>query len=219
MMADVTFQITQIEPQKYNSGRVNIYLDGSFAFGLDGETLLRHHLHEGDVISERTIDGILLVEERIRAKGKALALLRYRARSIKELDGRLRESHFSERTIKRVIEDFIRAGLLDDQKFASAFAQTKMLQKPVSKRLMKQELLSHGISETIADETLQEVFSEQSESEIAEELIRRRLKHQETIDMKTKKRLTDFLLRRGFDYNVIREALTKETGDLKSSDT
>jgi regulatory protein len=171
------------------------------------------------VISERTIDGILLVEERIRAKGKALALLRYRARSIKELDGRLRESHFSERTIKRVIEDFIRAGLLDDQKFASAFAQTKMLQKPVSKRLMKQELLSHGISETIADETLQEVFSEQSESEIAEELIRRRLKHQETIDMKTKKRLTDFLLRRGFDYNVIREALTKETGDLKSSDT
>jgi len=218
-MGEETFRITQIETQKHHSGRVNIYLDGSFAFGLDKETVLRHHLHKGDELTESTIDDILLVEERTKAKEKALALLSYRARSIKELEDKLKDKHFSERTVKRVVDDFSRVGLLDDSKYASSFAQTKMIQKPMGKRLLKQELFSRGISDSIAERTIEEVYSGKDEIEIARELVRRRIRYKKIGDKKIKKRLASFLFRRGFDWNIIENVLQKEMGDISSDET
>jgi len=51
-MAEITYRITQIEPQKRREDRVNIYLNGIFAFGLNKEVVLKHHLHEGDELKE-----------------------------------------------------------------------------------------------------------------------------------------------------------------------
>ena len=218
-MGEETFRITEIEPQKHHKNRVNIYLDGAFAFGLNEETVIQQHLHEEDVITADMIDDILLVEERTRAREKALALLAYRARSIEEMSQRLKEKQYSERTIQRIIDDFVRVGLLDDEKFASAFAQTKMVQKPIGKRLLRQELLSRGIQKDIIEETIHELYSGRSEKEWATELIRRRLKNKTTADQRLRKRLTDLLLRRGFDWNVIGDVLPKELGDHSSPET
>ena len=70
-MGEVTYRITQIEPQKHSRDRVNVYLDGAFAFGLEKEVLLVHSLHEGEEITDQLIDQVLLLEERTRAKKKA----------------------------------------------------------------------------------------------------------------------------------------------------
>jgi len=37
-MEDIRFRITALEPQKHSENRVNVFLDGAFAFGLDRET-------------------------------------------------------------------------------------------------------------------------------------------------------------------------------------
>lgn len=212
-MEKVTHRITQIESQKRREDRVNIYLDGTFAFGLDKEVALKYQLHEGDELTESMIDDVLLAEERTRAKQKALALLSYRARSVNELRKKLKEKDFSERTINRVIEDFLRVGLLDDTKFASDFVHSKMAQKPMGKRLLRQELFSKGVDEETTEKAIAEVYGDRSEIEVARELTRKRVKRyggSEEEAKKKKRRLSDFLLRRGFDWEVITTMLQEE---------
>jgi regulatory protein len=209
-LTESNYHITEIEPQKKNENRVNVYLNGSFAFGLKKEVLLQHHLHKGDQISDHLIDEVLLSEEKSRAKEKALRLLSYRARSVVELRKKLLEKEYSERTVHYVIEDFLRVGLLDDRAFALTYARSRMVQKPMGKRLLKQELLMKGISEEITEKSIKEAYDKQTEEEIAESLIKKRIKRykgEET--QKMKKKLSDFLFRRGFNWDVISAVLSK----------
>jgi regulatory protein len=213
-MCDVTYKITQIETQKKDPDRVSIYLEGAFAFGLEREVILRHHLHEGDEITEHEIDEILLVEERARAKKKALSYLNYRARSTKELERKLLDKGFSERTVHRVIDDFSRVGLLDDSQFATAYVHSKMLQKPMGKRLLRKELWAMGIDEATIERTIGDVYGQRSEADVAREMVQKRMQRFTDIEpgsKKVKKKLTDFLLRRGFDWDVIAEVIHNQT--------
>lgn len=211
-MVEVVYRITQIEQQKRHEDRVNIYLDGAFAFGLEKEVVLRHNLREGNELTESLIDEVLLSEERTRAKEKALSFLSYRARSVEELKKRLKDRGFSERTVNRVIDDFLRVGLLNDKEFALSFVHSKMVQKPMGKRLLKQELLLKGIQEEIAESAVEEVYGVRSEVEVARELIQRRIqRYQGDNDKKLRKKLVDFLFRRGFNWEVISEVLEGNT--------
>jgi len=199
---------------------MNIYLDGTFAFGLDQEVVIRHHLHEGDELSETLIDNILLVEERTRAKEKALSFLNYRARSKAELKKKLQEKNFSERTIQRVIDDLIRVGLLDDKQFAALYIHSRMVQKPMSKRLLRQDLLFKGIDEDMATEAIEAGYGPRSETEVAGDLVRRRMQSSsapERDEKKRRRRLSDFLKRRGFSWDVISEVLRENSIDVDFS--
>lgn len=208
-----TFRITRLETQKHDNERVSVYLDDAYAFGIKKEVILRHNLHEGDEISEEKIYEILLVEERTKAKEKALSLLGYRARSTNELKKKLSEKGFSERTIDRVITDFKRVGLLDDTQFAAMYVRSRMLQRPMGKRLLKQELRQKGITEDIIDPVLADEYGEESEVEVARKLILKKRKKPLGDDIsaqKEKKKLYNFLVRRGFDWEVISCALQED---------
>jgi regulatory protein len=153
------------------------------------------------------------MEERARAKQKALELLAYRARSVEELRKKLKAKDFSERTIDRVIDDFLQVGLLDDSQFASAYVHSRMVQKPMGKRLLRQELFSKGIDEEKAEKAIEELYSDRSEFDVAKDLVQKRVrksKGSEEEMKKQKKKLSQFLLRRGFDWGVISEVLQEE---------
>ncbi len=209
-MEEATYIITQIESQKKNIHRFNIYLDGTFAFGLEEEVALKHHLHEGDRLKESTIEEILLVEERTRAKEKALRLLSYRMRSVEELRKKLNEKKFTKMSVEPVIQDLLRVGLLDDRQFATAYVQTHMIQKPISKRLLHQELLSKGIDDDIAEQAVEKEYGARSETEVAIDLVRKKIEKYRSGQVepkKIRKKISDFLLRRGFNWDVIGEVM------------
>jgi regulatory protein len=201
-------KITQIETQKRNENRVSIYLDGSFAFGIAREVLIQNRLHEGDELSKKDIEDILLVEEIRAAKDKALRFLSYRDRSVLELTAKLADRDFSEWVIDIVVRDFLRVGLLDDDRFARAFAQTMMTQKPVAKRLLMHHLKMKGIEGESARLAVEEAYQGRTEAGVAGELASRRLERLgKGMDLRGKKRISDFLARRGFAWETIRTVL------------
>jgi regulatory protein len=199
----MTYRITHIEHQKKDKGRVNLYLDGAFAFGLSEEVVLKHHLNEGDEIEESTINDVLLFEEIIKAKQKALSLLSYRARSVDELKKRLKDKGFSEQIIIFVVKDFLRVGLLNDKEFASSYAQTRMIQKPMSKELLFKELAAKGIDEETALQTINAAYGEKTEYDVARDLIKKKKNKIYTNEKNIEKKISDFLFRRGFKWEVI----------------
>ncbi len=208
-MDDQRFRVTRIETQKHDENRASVYLDGVYGFGVDREVLIRHPLHEGDTLSDTEIDGILLSEELQKAKQKALTLLSYRDRSVEELKRALSIKGFQERTVRHVVADFLRVGLLDDRRFASAYAQSRMLMKPVGRRLLKKWLLEKGIGEKIAEQTVDDMVAEGDEEALARNLALKRIgKVRQEGRLKARKKLSEFLMRRGFDWDVISSVLS-----------
>jgi regulatory protein len=201
--------ITKIETQEKNPKRKSIYLDEQFAFGLDQETVYRYELREGDRLAQKKIDEILKSEERRRAKEKALNYLSYRARSEKEIKDKLKKKEFPGTIIDEVISDLKRLNLVDDFEFASLWIKDRLEHKPKGERVLKLELLKKGIKKEIIQKALEEFYpSKTEEMEIALELVKKRERRYKDLDkMVAKRRLFNFLLRRGFSYEVVREAL------------
>ncbi len=211
-----TYRITEIETQQHDENRVNIYLDGAFAFGLEKEVVIRHGLHEGDELTDAMIDDILLMEERTRAKEKALLYLSHRDLSIEEMRKKLALKRFPDRVIQRILDDLKRVGLLDDRKFALSYGNARLRARSMGKRILRQELLMKGLAEDVVNEAVEAVYADRSEEEMCRQIVESRLKKMKNVSRTSRKKIAGFLLRRGFDWDTIHTALPETLWDIET---
>jgi regulatory protein len=205
-------RITKIESQKKNPKRRSIFLDGEFAFGLDEEVLYKYGLKIGEELDQKKIDQILESEVKKESKDAALKFLSYRMRSEKEVRDKLRKKEFAQDIIDEVIGDLKRVNLLDDYEFTSAWIRDRISNKPRGKTLLKQELWKKGIKDETIEKVLKEYFEdEEEELNLAKNLLEKRKKRYENLDKNiAKRRMMSFLLRRGFSYEIVKQALKIE---------
>lgn len=145
-------------------------------------------------------------DEKKRIKEKAFRYLAGRAHSVKELQVKLSQKGFPDPLIAEVIHEFKEKKFLDDEEFALSFARSRMVKKPMGGRLLRQELWQKGVSKDLIDKAIRDVYSARSEAELARALAEKRLARYEDLETRRKKkRLNDFLLRRGFDWEIARE--------------
>ncbi len=202
--------ITEISVQQKRKNRCSIFLDDEYAFGLDQEVVLQFGLKKGDQLTEQQINDLLFNEERKRAKDRALRLLSYRDRSEKEIRTKLQQIGYDGAIIEWVIDELKRLKFLDDERFAQSFAQTQMITRPVGEYYLRRELKNKGLEEPLIEQTIEQVFQEKDQSVVALELAAQRKKRYGNLDeIKAKKRVSDFLLRRGFDWDVVAEVMER----------
>ncbi len=203
-------RITKIEGQKNNPSRKNIYVDGEFAVGISAETLLRFGLRTGDEIDESRLKALQAAEELQSAKQAALRLLARRPRSEREIRDKLREKEFGDEEIRQAIASLRSAGILDDEAFARTFIRDQLTIRPKGPVALKQKLLLLGIKKEIIDAALEEAFRESSQEEIALEAARKFLRRTAHGDLRsTRQKLSAFLSRRGFSWEVIAGVMSK----------
>ncbi len=139
-----------------------------------------------------------------KAKADASRLLRFRPRSVKEMAQRLKQKGHRGFVVAQVIDELKEKKLLDDKIFSRLWIGDRMNLKPSGRNLISRELKAKGVD----DETIAGAFSELEgsfdEYEIAMPLVRGKMAHMKGIEKeKAKKKLLDFLGRRGFSYNTI----------------
>lgn len=206
--------ITKIVVQKKRKDRVSIFLNDEFAFGLHQDIVFQFALKKGDQLSENQIEEMLVSEEKKKAKERGLNFLSYRDRSEKEMRTKLKDVGFDESIIDWLIEDLKRLDLINDRKFALNFASSKLTIKPMGEFLLKRELFQKGIHPALIDETIEKVYSELSQQELACQLADKRKRMLNNIDeQKAKKRVSDFLLRRGFNWDIVSQVI-EQWGDI-----
>ncbi|HOT95845.1 MAG TPA: RecX family transcriptional regulator [bacterium] len=199
-----THTVTAIEMQKKDASRISVFLDGEFAFGLHQDVLLECGIAKGDQLTAERVEAILALEERRRAKEKALRLLAVRSRSRKELTDRLKQALFSPAAVESALAEMERLGFLDDADFARMWGRNRTATRPTGAFMLRQELRQKGLNDAEIEQGLQAAFQDQSEAEVARALAVRRKKNLGAIPPeKAKKRLQDFLLRRGFGWEVV----------------
>ena len=156
-------------------------------------------------------DRIIKDVEKARQKtfDRAVNLLTYKPRSIMELQTRLMEKEWTNSAIvEEVIKKLESYGYLDDAQFAKNFASSKIRQKPIGKRVLKQKLAEKKLDKETVEQAIENAFAETPEAEIIDRAIEKRLrvkgKPTERADVK---KFYDFLLRQGFSYDLVRDKM------------
>ena len=212
-------RITKVVPQKRNPKRLSIYLEGHFALGIDAHIAQEMGLRQGMELSRGQLQKISLAEEKWRAKNFALDFIGYRARSIWEVAQRLKKRGHSQKIIEQVLGELRHSGFLDDVQFAAQWAKGRMAIKPLGERLLRHELKLKGIADELVEKTVAKTFGHISQKELAADLLRARRQRYFALDeVKAKRRMADFLLRRGFSREIVWEVVERVRSEGMGTD-
>ena len=191
-------KITAIEAQKNNPKRVNLYLDGEFAFGL--ERFVAAWLTVGQALDEEKIAKLQADESGEKAYQQAMLFLSYRARSEAEIRKNLEKHQIPPAVLDETIQRLREARLVDDEQFAQSWVANRSEFRPRSRRALAVELKRKGLAES-AIKSATEAVDEKALAYAAAQKRVRRLEGLEWIEFR--KKLGEFLARRGFAYEVI----------------
>ena len=183
---------------------MNIHLDGEFAFGLT--RIIAAWLRVGQELSEEKIEQLQAEEARERAFQQAMLFLSYRARSESEIRQNLRKHEYPEPVIEQTITRLRENGLANDKQFARAWVENRSTFRPRSRRLMAMELRQKGLDAEAVSSAVERVDDEALAYEAAQKRAAR-LKDLEWNEFR--KKLSDFLARRGFSYSVVAPVVTR----------
>ena len=193
--------------------RVNVFLDGKFAFSLEAEVAVREGLGVGQELSEGDIEALTGADLFQRCLNAALHYLGYRPRSEAELRQRLRRRGFNGGNVEATLDKLKEQGLVNDLAFAEFWKDTRQSFSPRSQWLTRAELRQKGVAEDIIDRVVADVDDEDSAYRAAASKARSLPK---TDYQSFRRRLGEYLKRRGFGYGVINHTVQQVWQEMES---
>ena len=204
--------VTKITAQVRDPKRSSVFLDGEFAFGIATDRVLERGLAPKDVLTAERVTELIALDTTDRAIVAGMELLSYRPRSTREIRDRLARKGFTEPAVDAAIERLAGWGYLNDGDFARRWVENRIEHRPRGSRLLAQELRHKGIDRELIGETLEEADID----ELAAALQAGERKAQSYAKLEpavAKRRLSGFLLRRGFTGGTVRQATEQLLGE------
>jgi regulatory protein len=153
-------------------------------------------------------------EEVAGARDYALALLARRPYPRRLLENKLRQKGFSEAAIGVTVAFLVEYHYLNDLEFAARWVSSRSRTRPSGKRRLEQELVARGIDPLQARAVIQQELPPEEELRAAIDLLKSRCRRAPGApDPGLTRRLGEFLLRRGYDYETVKKALEHILGD------
>jgi regulatory protein len=205
--------ITSLEVQKRNKERVNVYLDGEYAFAVT--VVVAAGLRKGQFLNDAEIEQFKDQDEQNRAYYHAIFYLGFRARSRAELERYLRDKGYSAPVIAATMDRLRAEEYLDDTAFAQTWVEERERFNPKSARALRYELKQKGLDETAIEDALTGLDEDESAWRALEGKLRQWQKLEEP---DFKKKALGFLSRRGFSYSVARGAADRAWNSLSSDE-
>jgi len=204
-------KITALKLQKRNNNRVNVYLDGMYAFGLT--RIVAAWLKVGQELSVEKIHQLQEKDAIEIALQRALNYISYRPRSVNEVRKNLKKKEIQNHIINEVMERLQRGGLVDDQKFAEFWVENRSEFRPRGSHVLRMELRQKGIS----DKIINSVTSKIDEDYLAYQAAIKQARKFRGLEWQDfRKKMYGFLTRKGFDYGIISTVIQKAWEEISS---
>jgi len=198
-------KITALRVGKGRKKRVNVFLDDRFAFSLEAEVVIKEGLQVGQELSASQIEALAKLDHFHRCLNATTHYLGYRPRSVFEVRERLQRRGFDDNTIGVVIAKLKEQGLVDDLAFAQFWKENRDSFSPRSQWLTKLELRQKGVADDIIDQVIK--IDDDDSAYRAALSKARRLSRSDYQDFR--RRLGEYLKRRGFGYGVINHTIER----------
>lgn len=191
-------KITDLQIQKNNKTRANVFIDGEFAFALEMITVMKLGLKIGQEVSAERIRDAVVDSERAVAFDKAVNYLSRSGKTVCRMREYLVDRGFGKDTVDYVIDKLIDYRYLDDEAYARMYVEQNSATKGA--RRLKQELAQRGIERSLAESASEqdEAYALSNASRLAEKYLQGKPR-----DLKNLQRLQRHLLSRGYDYDVV----------------
>jgi regulatory protein len=206
-------KITSLSLQKRNHQRVNVYLDGEFAFGL--ARIVAAWLKEGQEISDEKIEQLQAEDAREVAYQRAINYLKYRPRSEAELCQDLKKHNVSAEIISSTLERLRLGGLVNDEHFAHLWVENRSELHPRSRLAIAYELKKRGIDRQVIEQSLEPLDDE----ELAYQAGLKQARKFDRLEwLEFRKKLYGYLARRGFNYEACEAAVKRIWAEIHPVD-
>jgi len=206
-------KITTLRVGRGRRKRVNVSLDGRFAFSLEAEVAIKEGLQVGQELSTSQIEALARFDHYHRCLNAAAHYLSYRPRSEFELRERLHQRGFDGDSVEAVLAKLKEQGLVDDMAFAQFWKDNRESFSPRSQWLTKLELRRKGVANNIIDQIADTIDDEDSAYRAA-------LSKARSLSLSDyqnfRRRLGDYLKRRGFGYGAINHTVERLWPELGS---
>jgi len=207
-------KITALRPQKRNSRRVNVSLDGEFAFGLAASLL--GSLQVGDELVQDEIQALQRKDSVEAARQRAVRLISRRPRSERELRRYFDRHEVPQEVAEAALAELRQTSLVDDEAFAETWVENRTAFRPRGELALRAELKAKGVPR-LAIEAALEDFAEEEAIWAAGRKAARRYQNLSKDDFR--QRVGAYLGRRGFRYPMIAsvvDGLWQSTADDES---
>ncbi|HSU97323.1 MAG TPA: regulatory protein RecX [Gemmatimonadaceae bacterium] len=141
---------------------------------------------------------------------RALDLLSARPYTVRQLRRKLIQKEVPADEADAVIERLVGAGLLDDERYALAYARSKLVGQGSSARRISQDLARKGVSTELSKQAIEQVVIDEEidTRAVIERVARKKLASMGDLEpVVLRRRLFAFLARRGYEMDEIREVV------------
>lgn len=197
-------KIEALKPSKRIKGRWLAELEDGSILRVGENEVVAFALHSGKELTPELADALIAAAHKSGLQEKALNALAQKPLSGKELQRKVKQWEGSDEEAEAICARMEELGLINDASYADLLAQHYRA-KGYGPRKIKDEFFKRGIDRSLWDAVLQNPDEDTSP---IDRFIQQKLKGT-TPDDKEIKRVSDALLRRGFSWGEVREALRR----------
>jgi len=216
-----TWTITRLAPGVRDPNRVNVFLDGHFAFSLDIAQVVDLDVKIHQKVDKERLKALQCASEFGKLYQRTLEWVLTRPHSERETRDYLKRRKFKRQMLNRqrareekrplpeiqdeiaaqVVERLIEKGYINDLKFAKFYVENRHVRKGISHKRLKMELRRKGVDEEKIQLALNTVPRDENE-EIMKMIAKKRKKYNDF-------QLVGYLSRQGFDLQTAKTAVER----------
>jgi regulatory protein len=206
--------ITRLVAQEKAPERVSVFVDGDFALGVHQELVIRFGLYVGRHLSEEEQRELYDADRALRARAAAFQYISFKPRTEHEIRQKLLRAGFEPDTVESALSRLRELGYVDDAAYAASFVRSRVGTRGYGPVRIRRELHQRGVDRGIVDDAIRSNIVDDDEAGAAREQAAKRWPRlqSEADARKRRKKLFDFLLRRGFSFEVAAQAVEEVSG-------
>ena len=185
--------------------KYKVFLDEEFAFVLYKGELSLYGIQEGKEVSQNTVNRIVKEVLEKRAKLRAMHILERADRTEAELYAKLKQDLYPEEVIACAMQYVKSFGYVGDKEYARRLVASKQGTK--SKRELCMLLQQKGIADEYIEDALSNVYVDSDEKDTIRKLMEKKHFCAEEATVEEKKKMFDYLIRKGFRYEDVRQVI------------
>ena len=205
--------VTDIKESSKKKGKFDVYVEGKLAFSLIAADIEYFKIKKGENLPDNKYNFIMENIVYIKAQDLALSYISGKMRTEKEVCGKLRLNGFDEDIVKKVLDFLKKYDYVNDYNYCLAFIRQSLKLNPMGYFAIRQKLKIAGVE----DYNIEKAWNESNVDQLkyAELVTDKKLKGKKIADEKEMRKLQDFLLRKGYSYDIIKDIIKNHKLDEK----
>lgn len=196
-------KITAITAQQKNKNRYNIFLDGTYAFSVSEDTLIKYRLLKGRELDKTDLEAIFKADDLAKALDFALNYLSYSLKTVAETKKKLASLDLDDDQIEQVLQKLAQMHLLDDLAYAKSYTRTIAKTSTNGPLKIALALKKKGVSANDIEDGLME-YTPEMQRVNATKAAKKVLKAGQKLSFnKTMQKITQILMQKGFSTDII----------------